>query len=70
MQIFKVERLTPKFEQAEYASFKVGVPSAIADKVIKPEFWPSNVFVNRFYFKKVHVNKVNFQLDRENQKKK
>lgn len=47
-----VEVLKPKIEQADYTSFKVGVPEAIIDHVMRPDFWPKNVFVNRFFFPK------------------
>ena len=60
---FIVEKLTPRVPDGGYSSFKVGVPQIAETTVISPEFWPSNIFVNRFYFKRVTNNKnsTNFQ---------
>ena len=57
-----VEALKPKYENATYSSFKIGIPSNFADIVIDPSFWPTNVFVNRFY----KSNGRNFQDQRPN----
>lgn len=48
---FIVEKLTPKYKDAEYSSFKIGVPLSAEKIVITEDFWPTNVFVNRFFFK-------------------
>ena len=56
---FIVEKLKPKVSDAKYASFKVGVPRSVKEKVIKPEFWPKQVFINKFYFSKNY--KENFR---------
>ena len=59
-----VEKLVPRMIDPNYSSFKVGVPLSVADTVIDPAFWPSKVFVNRFYFKRDNSNKaVNFQVN-------
>lgn len=55
---YKVQKLTPKMENANYASFKIGVPGAIYSQVMKPEFWPQNAFINKFYYS----NKQNFHI--------
>ena len=46
---FIVEKLNPKYKDARYSSFKVGVPEGRYEEVMSAAFWPTNVFVNRFF---------------------
>lgn len=45
-----VEELTPRYDNASYKSFKIGVPFKTADTIMSPDIWPYGVFINRFYF--------------------
>ena len=53
---YVVEKLTPKIKDANYTSFKVGVPDQVKDIALEGSFWPKGVFVNRFFSKKKQVN--------------
>lgn len=44
----QVEKLNSR-NPSRYASFKVSLPKDEADKITKPEIWPSGILVNQFF---------------------
>lgn len=52
----KCEQLNSKFPEI-YSSFKVSVPEKYLNEVMKPEKWPENVRVNRFFERLVRLPK-------------
>ncbi|KAJ3664263.1 hypothetical protein Zmor_008445 [Zophobas morio] len=51
------EKMSSKHPEV-YSSFKITVPNSLTESVMDPNFWPSGVTVNKFFWKRTNQNQV------------